>query len=406
MPLYRYKARDREGNLRTGTVEAARREAVADQVQGLGFIPVMIEEGAGPAGLSIDRLAVRFQRIDSRDIILFSRQLATLVSAGIPLLQSISIIGRQSENPRLSAIADQIRSDVERGASFSDALSRHPAAFSGMYVSMVRAGEAAGILDSILERLAQLAEHDAETLARVKTAVRYPLIVVTAVGAAFLFLAGFVLPRFAAVFAKFKTALPLPTRILIAINYAVIHYWHLIIPGCLLAAGGIVWFFRQPQGRSLWDRVKLKLPVFGPLFHKVALSRFARVFGALQKSGLPMDATLEIVAGTVGNVVIARAVEGLRDRLREGSTLEAPMAASGLFPPLVIQMTAVGEETGNLDVMLSKVSDYYDLEVDYRLRTLSTMLEPVLLLFVGGMVLLMALGVFLPMWDMIKLVRQ
>jgi len=406
LPLYQYKARDREGNLRTGTIEAGRKEAVAEQVQSHGLIPVSIEERESASGLSFGLLAAGFQRIDSRDIILFSRQLSTLVSAGIPLLQSMTTIDRQLVNPRLKAIVAEVRADLERGTSLSDALSRHPAAFSGMYVSMVRAGETAGILDDVLDRLSTLAEHDADTRARVQTAVRYPLIVVIAVCAAFAFLVSFVIPKFAAIFARFKTELPFPTRLLIGINQAVQNHWFFLLIGIVALAAAVAWYLKTPVGRRQWDQMKLKLPVFGPLFHKVALSRFARVFSALQKSGLPMDTTLEIVAGTVGNVVIARVVEDLRDQLRQGATLEGPMEASGLFPPLVIQMTAVGGESGNLDVMLHKVSEYYDRDVEYTLRNLSTMIEPILLLFVGGMVLFLALGIFLPMWDMMTLFRK
>jgi len=404
MPHYRYKARDKDGALHTGAMEAVRRDTVADQLAGKGFIPVLIEEETqsllGPdffQGLT---------RVKPQDLIVLSRQLSTLVSAGIPFLSSLGTIEKQTENPRLRAAIVDVRRSVEAGSSFSDALARHPKIFSKMYVSMIRAGETAGILDDILERLALLAEHDADTRSRVKAAVRYPLIVVAAISAAFAFLVSFVIPKFASIFTRFKTELPLPTRILLGINYAVQHYWYLILLGIALIVGGVVWYLKTPQGRWLWDRMKLKLPVFGTLFTKVALSRFARVFGAMQKSGISMMLTLDIAAETAGNVVIARVVEEMRDNLREGKGLMGPMEASGLFPPLVLQMMAVGEETGRIDVMLNKVSDYYDMDVEYTLRNLSTMIEPILLLFVGGMVLFLALGIFLPMWDMLSLFKK
>ena len=275
-----------------------------------------------------------------------------------------------------------------------------------MYVSMIQAGETAGILDDILERLALLAEHEAETRARVKAAVRYPMIVVIAICVAFAVLVTFVIPKFVAVFAQFKTELPLPTRILIHINYIVQHYWYLIILGIGFSVWGVLWYVRTPKGRWQWDRVKLRLPVFGLLFQKVALSRFARIFGALQKSGISMILTLEIAAETTGNVVIARAVEEMSDSLREGKNLHEPMEASGMFPPLIVQMMAVGEETGDIDIMLNKVADYYDSDVEYTLRNLSTMIEPILLLFIGGMVLFLALAVFLPMWNVMNLFKH
>jgi type II secretory pathway component PulF len=404
MPLYQYRARDKDGALRTGTMEAVRKEGVAEQLSGMGFIPVMIEE-QGEARLSGFDLGAVFGKITSQDLIIFSRQLATLMSAGIPFIQGLVTLERQSENPRLKAAISQIRRDIEGGSSFSDALARQPKIFSKLYVSLIRAGETAGILDEILNRLALLAEHEAETRERVKAAVRYPLIVVLTIAAAFAFLVTFVIPKFASIFSQFKTALPLPTRVLIGINYVVQNYWYIIIISIALLVGGVIWYLGTPGGRWQWDRLKLKLPVFGLLFQKVALSRFARIFSAMQKSGISMMLTLEIAGETLGNVVIARSVETMSESLRDGKGLTTPMEASGLFPPMVIQMMSVGEETGQLDIMLNKVSDYYDMDVEYTLRNLSTMIEPVLLLFVGGMVLFLALGIFLPMWNMMSLFK-
>ena len=405
MPLYRYKARDKDGALHTGSMESGRREAVADQLSGQGFIPVLIEEQGQSLLFGLDFNSL-FSRVTPQDLIVFSRQLATLVSAGIPFVSSLGTMERQTENPRLKAAIADIRRSVEAGASFSDALAKQPRIFSKLYISMIRAGETAGILDDILVRLAMLAEHEAETRERVKTAVRYPLIVVVAICAAFAFLVTFVVPKFSAVFAQFKTALPLPTRILISINYVVQNYWYLLVLGFILTVWGAAWYLRTPGGRWQWDRLKLKLPVFGVLFQKVAFSRFARIFSAMQKSGMSMMVTLEIAGETVGNVVIARAVQTMSDSLRDGKGLTAPMESSGLFPPLVIQMMSVGEETGQLDTMLNKVSDYYDMDVEYTLRNLSTMIEPILLLFVGGMVLFLALGIFLPMWNLMSLFKK
>jgi type II secretory pathway component PulF len=328
------------------------------------------------------------------------------MSAGIPFIQSLTTIERQTENQRLKKTITDIRRDVEAGASFSEALAKYPAIFSKLYVSMIQAGETAGILDEILDRLALLAEHEAETRARVKAAVRYPMIVVVAICLAFAFLVTFVIPKFAEVFARFKTELPLPTRVLLGINYVVQHYWYLIILALGLLVWGVLWYLGTPEGRWQWDKLKLKLPVFGLLFQKVALSRFARMFGALQKSGISMMLTLEIASEIVGNVVLARAVEEMRESLREGKGLSGPMESSGLVPPLVVQMMAVGEESGNIDTMLTKVSDYYDLDVEYTLRNLSTLIEPILILIIGSMVLFLALAVFLPMWNLMSLFRK
>lgn len=404
MPQYTYKARDKEGGLHAGAMEARGREAVADQLSSQGFIPVLIEEQKQP--LFKAEMFTNLTRVTPQDLIVFSRQLATLLSAGVPFVQSLATLEKQTENPRLKNTIVAVRNDLESGSTFSDALAKHPKIFSKLYVSMIRAGETAGILDDILNRLALLAEHDAETRARVKTAVRYPLIVVVAIAIAFAFLVSFVIPKFASIFARFKTELPLPTRVLIGINYAVQHYWYFILLGIGALVWGVASYVRTPQGRWHWDRLKLKLPIFGVLFQKVALSRFARVFSAMQKSGISMMMTLEIAAETVGNVVIARVVTEMRESLREGKRLLGPMEASGLFPPLVVQMISVGEETGQIDTMLNKVSDYYDMDVEYALRNLSTMIEPILLLFVGGMVLFLALGIFLPMWNIMSLFHK
>lgn len=405
MPFYDYRARDKDGALHTGTMESARKEGVADQLSGKGLIPVLIEERE-LSRRSDFNLGALFSRVTPQDLIIFSRQLATLMSAGIPFIRSLTTLERQSESPGLKAAISRIRLDVEGGSTFSDALARHPKIFDNLYVSMVRAGETAGILDDILARLALFAEHEAETRQRVKTAVRYPLIVVFAISAAFAFLVTFVIPTFTKIFSQFKTQLPLPTRVLIGINYVVQNYWYLVVLGIILLIWGVVWYLRTPGGRWQWDGLKLKLPVFGTLFQKVAFSRFARTFGAMQKSGISMMLTLEISGETVGNVVISKAVGTMSDSLRDGKGLTAPMESSGLFPPLVIQMMAVGEETGQLDIMLDKVSDYYDMDVEYSLRNLATMIEPILLLFVGGMVLFLALGIFLPMWDLMSLFKK
>lgn len=405
MPLYHYKARDKEGVLQSGEMEAGKREAVADQLANAGLIPVQIEEQVPSLFSGID-LSNLFAKVKAQDLIIFSRQIATLMSAGVPFIQSLTTMEKQTDNSLLRAAIAAIRRDLEAGETFSDALAKHPRIFSKLYVSMIRAGETAGILDDILNRLALLAEHDSETRARVKTAVRYPMIVVIAICLAFVFLVSFVIPKFVVIYAGLKTELPLPTRILIGINHAVQNYWYLMILGGIALVWGVIWYVGTPEGRWHWDKLKLKLPVFGILFQKVALSRFARIFSAMQKSGISMMLTLEIAGETVGNVVIARVVEEMRENLREGKGLLGPMEASGLFPPLVVQMIAVGEETGQLDTMLNKVSDYYDLDVDYALRNLSTMIEPILLLFVGGMVLFLALGIFLPMWNMMTMFKK
>jgi MSHA biogenesis protein MshG len=332
--------------------------------------------------------------------------LSTLINAGLPFVTSFGTLIEQTENKKFKQVLSKVKKDVEGGSTFAESLARHPDVFSTLYVNMIRAGETGGVLEEILSRLAWLAEHEAETRARVKAATRYPLIVVFAVVAAFIVLITLVVPRFSKIYANFHAVLPLPTRILIGISDAIQNYWPFLVGAVILIVLGIRQFVRSEPGRFFWDRVKLKIPVFGPILLKVTMSRLTRMFGTLIRSGLPLIQTLEIVASTVGNVTIQRVVENVRDSAREGKGIVQPMRSSKAFPPLVLQMVAVGEETGRLEEMLVKVSEYYDVEVEYAIRNLSTALEPILLLIIGGMVLFLALGIFLPWWNLVSVFHQ
>jgi len=404
MPIFRYKARDKFGALFSGAIETSNKDSVAAQLDTLGYIPVKIEEERKKGFLDPNFLE-RFQPITSEDLIVFSRQLATLISAGLPFTTSLDALVEQTENKRLKRVIIQVRRDLEGGSSFSDALAKHPAVFNNLFVNMVRAGEAGGVLDEILDRLATLAEHDAETRARIKAATRYPKIVIAAITVAFFILVTFVIPKFAELYAGFKTELPLPTRILIGLNNVIHHYWYLILLAVGAVVVGIRYYIRTPVGRFQWDGLKIKLPVFGPIFLKTALSRFSRIFGTLTRSGLPILETLEIVSKTVGNVVIARVVDNIRDSARQGRGVVQPMKLSRIFPPAVTQMVAIGEETGKMEEMLMKVSNYYDRDVEYAIRNLSTTMEPLLLTVIGGMVLFLALAIFLPWWNLIRVFK-
>jgi len=404
MPTFRYKARDKFGALFSGAIETSNEDAVAAQLDTLGYIPVKIEEERKSSLIGPNFLE-RFQPITSEDLIIFSRQLATLINAGLPFITSLDALIEQTENKRLKRLITQIRRDLEGGSSFSEALAKHPSVFDDLFVNMVRAGEAGGVLDEILDRLATLAEHDAETRARIKAATRYPKIVIAAITVAFLILVTFVVPKFAELYAGFKAELPLPTRILIGINNFIHHYWYLALLAIGAAVVGIRQYIRTPAGRFQWDGLKIKLPVFGPIFLKTALSRFSRIFGTLTRSGLPILETLEIVSKTVGNVVIAGVVDNIRDSARQGRGVVQPMRLSRIFPPTVTQMVAIGEETGKMEEMLMKVSNYYDRDVEYAIRNLSTTMEPLLLAVIGGMVLFLALAIFLPWWNLIRVFK-
>ncbi|HEY4484769.1 MAG TPA: type II secretion system F family protein [Nitrospiria bacterium] len=403
MPFYQYRARDKHGSLFTGVIETAGRDAVAMQLDQLGYFPIAIEEKS--KGMGAAEFLERYTPIAPQELVIFSRQLATLISAGVPFMSSFDAIIEQTENKRLKKAIEAVRRDVESGSSFSDGLAKHPSVFSRLYVSMIRAGETGGVLDEILQRLAVLAEHEAETRARIKAATRYPKIVIGALLIAVFILLQFVVPRFAALYANFNATLPLPTRILIGINRVFQDYGWMILVGMAIAGYALWSYVRTVKGRLWWDGIKLRLPVFGVIFKKSALSRFARVFGTLTRSGLSILQTLEIVSETVGNRMIARVVDNIRDSAREGRGVVQPMQVSRIFPPVVIQMVAIGEQTGKMEEMLMKVSDYYDQEVEYSIRNLSTSLEPLLLAVIGGVVLFLALAIFMPWWNLINVMK-
>ena len=405
MPTYSYKVRNQTGDIVNGVIDAPNTDSVAEQLFSKGYTPIRIEaeeEIKSP----IEKGWQIFDRVKDEDLVVFSRQLATLVTSGISFIRSLDTLSEQTRSRKLRKIIEEIRREVERGSSFSDALAKFPKVFSTLYISMVKVGEEAGVLDDILNRLASLLEHDATTRARVKAATRYPVIVVISMIIAFLVLTTFVVPKFASLYQSSKVELPLPTQVLIFMNKAIRTYWPLI----LAAVAGVIFTFRgyvkTPSGRWNLDKFKLRVPIIGSVVEKTVISRFARIFSTLYRSGIPMLHALDIVAGTLGNIIIARAVGVIKESVREGKGLAVPMASTMVFPPMVTQMVAVGEETGALDDMLTKVSDYYDLEVEYAIKNLSTTLEPVLLVFLAGGVLFLALGIFLPIWDMMKVMKR
>jgi len=342
----------------------------------------------------------RFRRIRPNEMITFTLQLATLIGAGVPILTSFDALIEQSSNAKLREVILQIRKDVEGGSAFSDALEKHPDVFSYLFINLVRAGEASGVLDEILYRLATLGEYEEETRGRIRSATLYPQIVVALLLIAFGILVTVVLPKLTSFYDQFNATLPLPTRILIGLNNVVQDYGLLIAALIAACVYGLRRYVQTDSGAFLWDGIKLKLPVFGEIFLKVALSRFARIFGILNRSGLPILQSLEIVSTTTGNKVIARVVNTIRDGAREGRGLVEPMKMSRVFPATITQMVAIGEQTGQMDEMMEKVSEYYDRDVDTAIRNLSKSIEPILLVIIGAAILFLALAIFMPWWNM------
>ncbi len=400
---YRYKARDRYGRAVGGQMIAASDAEVASSLKAKGLTPFSIEEIEDKSSGSFWD---RFRKFKQSDVVAFTRELYTLTKAGLTLLASLEVIGEQDRNPVLKKIVEGLIQSIRGGASISDSLQRYPKIFSPLYVNMIRAGEVSGRLEQILERLIFIGESEEKLQMRVKAALRYPAIVLSALVLAFLFLTNFIIPRFAKLFTQAGVELPLPTRLLLWMHDAVTKYgWItaiiLITAGVLLAR-----FLKTPRGQLWRDRLVLKLPVFGSLIIKSEMSRFARIMALLIQSGIPALRALEIAAGSSDNKVVVAAIDKIRVSVTEGTSMNEPMKTSGIFPPSVVRMVRVGEETGKIDELLLKVSEYYDMQVDYTVTNLMVLIEPMLIVVLGGMVFVLALGMFLPMWNMIKVFKQ
>ena len=404
MPVFNYKARDGAGQAIAGTLEATGLDIARTRLGEMGYIPVFLKEGnATKSSFSANFLK---PKVKAKDIIVFNRQLATLFAAGIPLLAGIQGLAEQMQNKTFKEILLKVSADIQTGSSFSDSLAKHPKVFSELYINMVRAGEASGTLDDILGRLASLAEHAAEIKAKIKAATRYPKIVISAMLIAILILMKFVVPNFMSIFQQVDLELPLATRMLIEANHLFTNYWYILFGG----AGALFFVFRAytktHRGRRQLDLFKLKVPVFGPIFLKIAMSVFSRTMSTLNRSGLSIVENLKICAEVVENVPISEVINDIEQGVKRGESVTTTIKKSNFFTPMVVQMMSAGEESGELDSMLVKVSEYYDMEVDYSIKNIASLIEPILLAFLGAVVLFLMLAIFLPMWDLTKLAEM
>ena len=404
MATFSYRARDAAGAPITGRMEADAAGVVAERLMQTGYVPTTIEPVR--ARVSLPNLSALFRRIRADDLILFSRQLETLIRSGVPLLESLTIMAKQARTQHFQQVLLAVVRDIEGGAAFSDALGKHPQVFPEIFFNTVRAGEAGGFLDLALGRLADLTEHEAETSARIKAATRYPIFVVSAIGIALVVIVTFVVPKFALLYGAFRATLPLPTRIALVVGQSLQRHWYLGVIGVGMIAGAIRLALHDPRIRLWWDGMKLRLPIVGPVILKLTLSRWAHILSLLVRTGVPILKSLEVVARAAGNAAVGRSVLAVADAVEKGRSLAEPMARDPLFPPLVVQMIAVGERTGELETLLAKVSEHYDREADYAIRNLSSALEPILLVGIAAMVFVLALAIFMPMWDMVRLIRR
>jgi type IV pilus assembly protein PilC len=396
MPTFAYTARSLNGELKSSTLEAPSRADVGAQQRRQRLIVVKIDE---------EKKRKRQGSVKTKDIVIFTRQFSTMINAGLPLVQALDILSKQSENKALQEVTRQVVYDVESGNTVADALAKHPKAFTELYTNMVAAGEAGGILDTILMRLATFLEKNDALVGKVKSAMVYPMVIMSVAAIAIVVLLIFVIPTFESMFASVNLALPLPTRVVIGLSNFLQSYWWM----CGLAGWGVVLllknYYKTPGGKLNIDKLMLKLPILGDVLRKSSVSRFTRTLGTLISSGVSILDGLEITAKTAGNRVIHDAIMESRASIAGGDTISAPLAKSEVFPPMVISMIAVGEQTGGLDEMLTKIADFYDTEVDTAVSGLLSLMEPVMIVVLGVVVGGMVVAMYLPIFDMINAVQ-
>ena len=397
---YAYRARDRGGNQLTGTLVADNEALVLQRLREQGFTPLEVNKQG--RGLNIELTA---KKVKLKELAVFSRQFATMVNSGLPILRALSILSEQTSNAELARILTEVRLDVEQGASLSSAMVKHPKVFNDLYISMVKSGETGGSLDDVLLRLAGLLEYEVKLRGKIKSAMTYPVAVVGLVLLIMSAMLLFVVPQFASIYDNLGGSLPLPTRFLLTLSDLFKTYWWMFLGGVFVGR----FFFRRwkktPAGREQVDAAKLRVPVFGPLFHKTALSRFASTLSMLLHSGVPILQALEIVSDTVNNKIVSKAIIDVQSSVREGESMAKPLAKHKVFPAMVVQMIAVGEETGQVDLMLEKVAAFYDQEVEASVDALTSLIEPLLIAVIGGAVGAAVVALYMPMFNIIKLIQ-
>jgi len=407
MPSFQYKAVTSTGQVVSSTLEAPNEAAASKELYQKGYRPISLKaarRGAKAAEGTAGGSAKSAGKVKPDEIIQFTRQLVTLLRAGVPMLTALEAL-RDQATKGFGVVINRIYVDVMSGKSFSQALDQHPKVFSKLYVNSVKAGEMSGSLDTVLERMSQLIKHDEETRKKVKSAMQYPTFVLCAMVGAFVIIMVKVVPNFANLFAGLGMDLPLPTKILMGISKFM--QANILYIGSVLIAAvfGFRSYIATSKGRFWWDGMKMKIPLIGNLIIKSSMARFTRMFETLNRSGLPILQTLTTVSGAVGNVVIEKQIQQVALGVEKGEGISGSMKKSSLFPPMVNRMISIGEQSGSLDTMLENISDHYDLEVEYAIKGLTSMIEPILTVVMGGAVVVMALGIFLPMWNMIGAIK-
>jgi type IV pilus assembly protein PilC len=403
MPVFAYRGRTRTGQLVAGQMEANTQEAVVAQLRQQRVMATSVKAKPKPIQLKIPGFS---GKVKDKELAVFTRQIATMIDAGLPLVQCIEILATQASNKQLRKALTEIRENVEGGSTFAAALKRHPTIFTPLYANMVEAGEAGGLLDTVLTRLAAYIEKAMNLRRKVKGALIYPATIVTVAIAVVIFLLVFVIPTFKSLFQGFGAALPLPTQIVLELSRLVRQHLLTVIGLFVMAVLSLRFYYRTEKGKRVIDGILLWAPVLGELIRKVSVAKFTRTLGTLVSSGIPILDGLDITAKTAGNKVVEEAVLKTRSSIAEGKTIAEPLKASGVFPPMVVQMISVGEQTGSLDSMLAKIADFYDAEVDQAVSNLTALLEPMLMVFLGIVVGGVIIAMYLPIFKLVSVVGR
>ena len=406
MANYVYSAINEMGKTITDSIEAESEEIVNSMLAARNLIPVRIVR-QDKSGFSLSSLSsLRFgASVKTKDLILFTKQFRSMIQAGVPIIRLMQVLVSQTQDKTLKKVATEISQDIKGGMTLYAAMKKHPSVFSPLYLSMINAGEISGSVPEILERLIDIVEHEAKIKKDIKSALQYPIIVVIALVIAFVVLLTFVIPKFVAIFAKAGIALPLPTKIAMIMYQGLANYWHILLGGIIALVVFLRYYIKTPAGRYTFDTFLLKMPLFGSLFQKAAMSRFAAIFAIMQASGVPVMRTMEVVSDTIGNTAISREFDNVRDKIQEGQGISGPLRSAKHFTPMVVDMVAIGEESGNIEEMMRQVSLHYDDEVQYAVKGLADSIGPILMVGLAAVVGFFALAIFMPMWDLTKMVK-
>jgi type II secretory pathway component PulF len=407
MANFSYRAINESGTNVNGSIEAESVEMAENLLLSKGYIPsrVAAASGAAPGGSFLAKIKESLTKVKIGDLILFTKQFRSMMQAGVPILRLLQVLENQTENKVIKGAVGVIGQDIRAGTTLHEAMKKHPTLFSPLYLSMINAGEISGTVPDVLARLIDIIEHEAKIKSDIKSALQYPMFVLIALGVAFLILLTFVIPKFASIFAKAGLTLPLPTKIAMFMYQGLTHYWFILIAGVVGLILALRIYFKTDNGRYALDTFYLKVPLFGPLFQKAAMSRFASIFAIMQASGVPVMQALEVLSGTIGNTAISREFDRVRDKIKEGQGISGPLGSAKYFTPMVVDMVAIGEESGNIEDMLRQIAIHYDDEVAYAVKRLSDSIGPILIVGLAAVIGFFALAIYMPMWDLTKMAK-